>query len=65
MKELYNEYIVTNVFCDISENERKEKINGAIKALCILDIEKTSDLDYNIGVAFHDSVSDRQTGGAL
>ena len=63
MKDIKTEYCVINVFSDISEAERKTRINKAIKTLCVLDIEKSCDLDYNIGVAFHGSVSDLQKGG--
>lgn len=48
------EYIVVNAFSEISEAERKERINNAIKTLCIMDIEKLYELDYNNSVAFHD-----------
>ncbi len=57
------QYSVVNVFSDISETQRKEKINKAIKYLCILDIEKIADIDYNINVAFHGRVSDLHKGG--
>ena len=65
MKENKTEYVITNAFSDISEAERKEKINRSIRNLCILDIEKISAMDYNIGVAFHGSVPDPQKGGTL
>ena len=53
------EYVVVNAFSDISEAERKEKVNRSIKNLCILDIEKIAELDYNIeDVAFYGSVPD-------
>lgn len=65
MKQNKTEYIVVNAFSDISEAERKEKINKAIRTLCVLDIEKRLKLDYNIGVAFHGSVPDLEKGGAL
>ena len=42
-----------NVLSDLSETERKEKINKAIRTLCVLDIEKSAELVYNEGVAFH------------
>ena len=57
------QYNVINVFFDISEEERKEKINKAIRTLCVLDIEKTASLDYNISVAFHGNVLDLLKGG--
>lgn len=63
MKNKKIEYNVVNVFSDISEAQKKEKINRSIRTLCILDIEKSIELDYNIGVAFHGSVSDLQKGG--
>ena len=56
-------YSVINVFSDISETHRKERINRAIKSLCILDIEKIANMDYNIDIAFHGSVSDPLKGG--
>ena len=37
----------------------------AIRTLCVLDIEKSAELYYNIGVAVQDSVSCQQTQGAL
>lgn len=58
MKQNKTEYIVVNAFSEISEAERKEKINKAIRTLCVMDIEKSYELDYNNGVAFHGSVSD-------
>ena len=58
MKKNKTEYIVVNAFSEISEVERKEKINKAIRTLCVLDIEKSAELDYNNSVAFHGSVSD-------
>ena len=58
MKNIKTEYVITNVLSNISEAERKEKINKAIKTLCVMDIEKLYELDYNNSVAFHGSVSD-------
>lgn len=58
MKQNKTEYIITNVLSDLSEAERKEKINKAIRTLCVLDIEKSAELVYNENVAFHGSVSD-------
>ena len=57
MKNIKTEYIVVNVLSDISEAERKEKINKSIRTLSVLDIEKSAELVYNEGVAFHGSVS--------
>ena len=59
MKQNKTEYIVVNAFSDLSEAERKEKINKAIKTLCVLDIEKSAELVYNEDVAFHSSDSDQ------
>ena len=59
MKNIKTEYIITNELSDLSEAERKEKINKAIKTLCVLDIEKSAELVYNENVAFHSSVSDQ------
>ena len=58
MKNIKTEYIITNVLSNIGEAERKEKINKAIRTLCVLDIEKSAELVYNENVAFHGSVSD-------
>lgn len=58
MKKNKTEFIVVNAFSEIGEAERKEKINKAIRTLCVLDIEKSAELDYNNSVAFHGSVSD-------
>ena len=58
MKKNKTEYIVVNAFSEISEAERKEKINNSIRSLCVLDIEKSAELVYNENVAFHGSVSD-------
>ena len=58
MKKNKTEYIVVNAFSEIGEVERKEKINKAIRTLCVLDIEKSAELVYNENVAFHGSVSD-------
>lgn len=58
MKKNKTEYIVVNAFSEISEAERKEKINNSIRSLCVLDIEKSAELVYNEDVAFHGSVSD-------
>ena len=57
MKNIKTEYIITNVLSNIGEAERKEKINKAIRTLCVLDIEKSAELVYNENVAFHGSVS--------
>lgn len=65
MKNNKTEYVVINTFSGIIEAERKEKINNAVRNLCIIDIEKTIELDYNIDVAFHGSVSDPLKGGTL
>ena len=40
-------------------------VNSLLKSLCIIDIEKSEELYYNIGVAFQNSVSCQQTQGAL
>ena len=53
MKNIKTEYIITNVLSDLSEAQRKEKINKAIRTLCVLDIEKSGELVYNEDVAFH------------
>ena len=53
MKNIKTEYVITNVLSNISEAERKEKINKAIRTLCVLDIEKSAELVYNENVAFH------------
>ena len=53
MKKNKTEYIVVNAFSEISEAERKEKINNSIRTLCVMDIEKLYELDYNNSVAFH------------
>ena len=53
MKKNKTEYIVVNAFSEIGEAERKDKINKAIRTLCVLDIEKSAELVYNEGVAFH------------
>ena len=53
MKRNKTEYIVVNAFSEISEAERKEKINRAIRTLCVLDIEKSGELVYNEDVAFN------------
>ena len=52
MKKNKTEYIVVNAFSEISEAERKEKINESIRTLCVMDIEKLYELDYNNSVAF-------------
>ena len=58
MKKNKTEYIVVNAFSEISEAERKEKINNSIRTLCVMDIEKSYELDYNNSVAFHGSTQD-------
>ena len=58
MKKNKIEYIVVNAFSEISEVERKEKINNSIRTLCVMDIEKLYELDYNNSVAFHGSTQD-------
>ena len=58
MKNIKTEYVITNVLSDLSEAERKEKINKAIRTLCVLDIEKSAELVYNENLVFHGSVSD-------
>lgn len=56
--KIETEYIVVNAFSEIGEAERKGKINNAIKTLCVMDIEKLYELDYNNSVAFHGSTQD-------
>lgn len=63
MRVSKNKFTVVNIFSDINEAKRKEKVNKAVKNLCILDIEKMSDLDYNIDVAFQCKASDLEKGG--
>lgn len=58
MKDIKAKYTVVNAFSNISESERKKKINEAIRTLCFFDIEKNMELDYNMSVAFYGSVSD-------
>ena len=58
MKKNKTEYIVVNAFSEISESERKGKINNSIRTLCVMDIEKLYELDYNNSVAFHGSTQD-------
>jgi len=58
MKKNKTEYIVVNAFSEISKAERKEKINESIRTLCVMDIEKLYELDYNNSVAFHGSTQD-------
>lgn len=58
MKKNRTEYIVVNAFSEISEAERKEKIDNSIRTLCVMDIEKLYELDYNSSVAFHGSTQD-------
>ena len=53
MKKNKTEFIMVNAFSDLSETERKEKTNRAIRTLCVLDIEKSAELVYNENVAFH------------
>lgn len=47
-----NEYDVIHVFDASDEKEFKEKINGIIRTLCTEDIEKMSNIDYNMDVAY-------------
>ena len=63
MKNILCEYIVVNIFQNKTEDEKKRQVNQKIKNLCVLDIEKNVELDYNVGVAFHGSVSDLYKGG--
>lgn len=65
MNQQLKEYIVTNVFCNIGENEHKIRINKAIKNLCVLDIEKNTKFHYNTNVVFCGSVSGPKKGGTL
>ena len=58
MKNIKTEFIVVNAFSDLSEEERKEKINNAIRTLCVMDIEKSYELDYKNSIAFHGSTQD-------
>lgn len=58
MKQNKTEYVITNVLSDLSEAERKEKINESIRTLCVMHIEKLYELDYNNSVAFHGSTQD-------
>ncbi|MBE6780444.1 MAG: hypothetical protein E7545_05640 [Ruminococcaceae bacterium] len=60
-----NKYIVKNAFSAIGEEERKDRINNAIRSLCIRDIEKAANFDYNIDVTFHGGDSDLKKGGTL
>lgn len=43
---------VTNIFKNISEDERRQIINENIKTLCSVDIEKICNLDYNVNDIF-------------
>ena len=52
MKKNKTEYIVVNAFSEISEAERKEKINESIRTLCVMDIEKLYELDLIIVLHF-------------
>ena len=63
MKENKTEYKIVNVFSETNEAHKKQKINIAIRNLCMLDIEKEYGLDYNTYVAFCGSVPDLQKGG--
>lgn len=65
MKEAKTEYVVINVFANNRGMPCKEKVNAAIRTLCILDLEKICNLNYNTSVAFHGGVSDYEKGGAL
>ena len=58
MKKNKTEFIVVNAFSEISEAERTEKINNSIRTLCVMDIEKLYESDYNNSVAFHGSTQD-------
>ena len=58
MKKNKTEYVVVNAFSEICEAERKKKINNSIRSLCVMDIEKLYELDYNNSVAFHGSTQD-------
>ena len=58
MKKNKTEYIVVNAFSEISEAQRKEKINESIRTLCVMDIEKLYELDYNNSIGFHGSTQD-------
>ena len=58
MKNIKTKFIVVNAFSDLSEEERKEKINNAIRTLCVMDIEKSYELDYKNSIAFHGSTQD-------
>ena len=58
MKNIKTKFIVVNAFSDLSEEERKEKINNAIRTLCVMDIEKSYELDYKNRIAIHGSTQD-------
>ena len=46
MKKNKTEFIVVNAFSDLSEAERKEKINKAIRTLCVTELENIAGLEY-------------------
>lgn len=64
MKDINTEFEVVNVFESTSKEEIKEKINKSIRSLCITDIEKIYDLEYDIGVTLPVSASDLKREGA-
>lgn len=65
MKQTNTKYVVKNAFSNTCELKRKEKINKIIRTLCILDIENCLQLESNIDIEFHSSVSNLNEGGTL
>ncbi len=55
---MVSDYKIVNVISAADEAEIKEKVNGIVRTLCTLDIEKLINIDYNVGVAYWDGTSD-------
>ncbi len=55
---MVSDYKIVNVISAADEAEIKQKVNGIVRTLCTLDIEKLMNIDYNIGVAYLGGTSD-------
>lgn len=52
------DYEIVNIISTNVETELKEKINGIVRTLCIENIEKMSNMDYNMDVTYFDGTSE-------
>lgn len=52
-----NDYNIINIFSNNNEKIIKEKVNAIVKNLCVDDVEKISNLNYNTNVILEGDTS--------